>query len=69
MGRTCSTYWGRKNSCKGLVGKSEGNRPLGIPRHSCRIIQKWMLEKDDGMILAQANLLPASFWVLSWLIR
>jgi hypothetical protein len=33
MGRACSTHAGKKNALRMLVGKSEGNRPLGRPRH------------------------------------
>jgi hypothetical protein len=34
MGGACSAYGGRERV---LVGKSEGNRPLGRPRHRWRI--------------------------------
>jgi hypothetical protein len=30
-----------------LVGKPEGKRPLGRPRHSGRIILKWIFRKWD----------------------
>jgi hypothetical protein len=33
MGRECSTNWEKKNACRVLVGKPEGQRRLGIPRH------------------------------------
>jgi hypothetical protein len=33
MGRTCSTNWEKRNAYRILVGKLEGKRPLGIPRH------------------------------------
>jgi hypothetical protein len=32
MGRACSPYGEKMNSCMVLVGKPEGKRPLGIPR-------------------------------------
>ena len=32
-GRVCSTYGGRSGVFKVLVGKPEGTRPLGRPRH------------------------------------
>ena len=32
MGRTCSTYGGRRGAYRVLVGKREGRRPLGKPR-------------------------------------
>jgi hypothetical protein len=31
-----------------LVGRSEGRRPLGRPRHRWRIILKWIFKKWDG---------------------
>jgi hypothetical protein len=34
MGRACSTYGVVEDSCRILVGKPEGKRPLG--RHRCR---------------------------------
>jgi hypothetical protein len=33
MGRTCSTNGENKNAYRILVGKPEGKRPLGRPRH------------------------------------
>jgi hypothetical protein len=33
MDRTCSTNGGKRNAYKILVGKPEGKRPLGTPRH------------------------------------
>jgi hypothetical protein len=32
MGRECRTYGKRMNAYRVLVGKPEGNRPLGRPR-------------------------------------
>jgi hypothetical protein len=32
MGRACSTNEEKRNACGILVRKSEGKRPLGIPR-------------------------------------
>jgi hypothetical protein len=34
MGRAYSTNGERRNACRILVGKPEGNRPLGRPRHT-----------------------------------
>ena len=34
MGRACSTYRERRGAYRILVGKPEGNRPLGIPKRS-----------------------------------
>jgi hypothetical protein len=33
MGRACSTKGARRNAYRILVGKPEGRRPLGRPRH------------------------------------
>jgi hypothetical protein len=33
MGRACSTNWEKRNAYRILMGKPEGNRPLGRPRH------------------------------------
>jgi hypothetical protein len=33
MGRTCGTYGERRGAYRALVGKPEGTRPLGRPRH------------------------------------
>jgi hypothetical protein len=33
MGRACSTNEGQNNAHRILVGKPEGKRPLGSPRH------------------------------------
>jgi hypothetical protein len=33
MGRACGKYGGGEGACRVLVGKPEGKRPLGRPRH------------------------------------
>jgi hypothetical protein len=33
MGEPCSTNGEKRNACRLLVGKPEGRRPLGRPRH------------------------------------
>jgi hypothetical protein len=35
MGRACSTNGEKRNMYRLLVGKLEGKRPLGRPRHRC----------------------------------
>jgi hypothetical protein len=34
----------KKNACRILVGKPEGKRPLGRPRHRWWMVLKWMLD-------------------------
>jgi hypothetical protein len=58
MDGTCSTYGGDERCIPGLVGKPDGMRLLGIPRHIYgKIILKWLLKKWDmgvyGIDLAQ----------------
>jgi hypothetical protein len=38
----------RRNVYGVLVGKPDGNRPLGRPWHRWGIILKWILNKYDG---------------------
>ena len=33
MDGACNTYWEKKGAHRVLVGKPEGSRPLGRPRH------------------------------------
>jgi hypothetical protein len=33
MDKVCSIHWEKRNAEKVLVGKPEGRRPLGKPRH------------------------------------
>jgi hypothetical protein len=50
MGRAYSMEGGGgRNACRILVGKPEGRRPLGRPRHRGWIILKWILERWGGM--------------------
>jgi hypothetical protein len=39
MGRACSPYGEKRNVCRILVGKPEGNRPLGRLRHRAEDIK------------------------------
>jgi hypothetical protein len=41
----------KRGACRILVGKPEGEKPLGRPRHRGRTILKWILERRDGMDL------------------
>jgi hypothetical protein len=52
MGRICSMNGGKRNACRILVGKPEGKRSLGRPRHTVDgwTILKWILERYDGMV-------------------
>jgi hypothetical protein len=40
----------KKNAYSLLVGRPEGNRPLGRPRHWWGIILRWSLERWDGVM-------------------
>jgi len=49
MGGTCGTYGGEERCIHGLVGKPDGKRLLGRPRHIYGgIILKWVFKKGDG---------------------
>jgi hypothetical protein len=51
MGRACSTNREKRNTCRILVGKPEGKRPLGRSRHRWMDIIKMDLREIgwDGM--------------------
>jgi hypothetical protein len=41
----------KRNAYRLLVGKPEGKKPLGGPRHRCGwIILGWILERWDGVV-------------------
>ena len=52
--------WGRKNSRSGLIGNSEGKRPLVRPRYWWDDNIRWMLEKYD------TKRWHGSTWVRIW---
>jgi hypothetical protein len=41
---------GKRNAYTVLVGKPEGKKPVGRPRRRWGIIQKWILEKEGGVV-------------------
>jgi hypothetical protein len=45
MGRACSMDREKWNAYKILMGKPEGNRPLGRPRRRSGTILKWILDR------------------------
>jgi hypothetical protein len=47
VGRTCSRRGEKRNAYWLSVGKPEGKRPLGRPRHRGLIILGWVLERWD----------------------
>ena len=53
MGRACRTYGGKEGIYKDLVGKPEGKRPLGRPRHRGEDNIKMDLQKVDWIELAK----------------
>ena len=55
MGGTCNTFLDRRGGAYGvLVGKTEGKRPLGIPRH------RW----DDNI---KVDLQEVGWGLLEWI--
>jgi hypothetical protein len=44
MGGPCSTNWENRNAYRLLVGKPEGKRALGRPRHRWWIIVGWIFD-------------------------
>ena len=51
MGGECSTYGESRFAYRVLMGKPEGKRPLGRPRHRYGIIFRWISKKWDGCAL------------------
>jgi hypothetical protein len=50
MVKACSIH-GREEKCiQSLVGKLEGERPLGRPRCIWKVILKWILKEYDGLM-------------------
>jgi hypothetical protein len=45
MSRACSMIGSKRNAYRILVAKPEGQKLLGIPRHSGWSILKWILER------------------------
>ena len=54
MGRACSVYWGRTDVYRVLVGKPEGMRPLGRPRH------RW---EDNIKIFRKVDFMVGLTWL------
>jgi hypothetical protein len=51
MAGTCNSNGEKRNAYRLLVGKPEGKRPLGWPRHRwVWIILGWILERWDGVM-------------------
>jgi hypothetical protein len=47
MGGACSTYGEGRGVYRVLVGKPEGKRPLGRPRHRWEDNIRWIIKKWD----------------------
>ena len=43
-------HGGKRGACRVLVGRLEGKRQLGRPRHRRGIILKWIFQGGDGFI-------------------
>jgi len=50
MGGACRMHGGKRGACRVLVGRLEGKRQLGRPRHRRGIILKWIFQGGDGFI-------------------
>jgi hypothetical protein len=50
MGRACSTNGEKRNTYRLLVGKTEGKKPLGRPRHRWVDNIRMFLERWDGVM-------------------
>jgi hypothetical protein len=50
MGSACSMNREKMNAYRILVGKPEKKRPLGRARRSWKVLLRWILEKQDGVI-------------------
>jgi hypothetical protein len=48
-GRACGTYWGDGNTCRKLVGKSEGNSHLEDLTVDGKFMSNWILNNTDRM--------------------
>jgi hypothetical protein len=53
MGRTCSTNGEKRNAYRLFVGKPEGKRPLGSPRH--RWADNIKMDKVRWRVLANST--------------
>lgn len=50
MGVISGLNGGETNTCRILVGKSDGGRPLGTRGRGWRMLLKWILKKEKGKI-------------------
>jgi hypothetical protein len=50
MGGSCSTNGDKRNAYRLLVGKPEGNGPIGRPTRRSWIILGWILERWDRVM-------------------
>jgi hypothetical protein len=50
MDGACSLNVDKRNAFRLLMGKPEGNRPLGGPRRRWWIILRWILEREDRVV-------------------
>jgi len=64
MGSACGASGGGKGVHSVVVGKPEGKRPLGRPRHRWRIILRWNFEKFEGVETGCSWLRIEIWWAL-----
>jgi len=50
MGGACGSYWEGRGVYRVPLGKPEGKRPLGRPRHRWEIILRWIFRNWEEVV-------------------